>query len=79
MTQASQEAIGTLAETCEPAIHLDTYGVGRRRGDVPEVLFDMALAPRLGMHIRRRRWEPCHGKVGMRGHIVLDDDGAMCV
>lgn len=40
MTKESKEEVGTLAETCEPAIHLDMYVVGSRRGGVPEMLFD---------------------------------------
>ena len=79
MTKESQEEVGTLAETCEPAIHLDTDVVGRRRGGVPEMLFDIAMVPLLGIHIRRIRREPFHFKVGMYGNIVLDDDGSMRV
>jgi hypothetical protein len=79
MAKAPKEEVGTLSETCEPAIHLDTYVVGRRRECVPERLCDMALASLLGIHIRRIRWEPCHCKVGLRGDIVLDDHGSMRV
>ena len=49
MTKEAQEEIGTLAETCEPAIDLDTDVVGRRRGGVSEMLFDMTMAPLPGI------------------------------
>ena len=77
MTKEAKEEVGTLAETCEPAIDLDTDVAGRRRGGVPEMLFDMAMASPLGIHIRCVRWEPFHCKIRMRGHIVPDDGGSM--
>ena len=79
MTEEPQEEVGALAETCAPAIHLDTYVAGRRRDGVSEMLFDIAMAPLLRIQIRRIRWEPFHFKVRMRGDIVLDDDGSMRV
>jgi hypothetical protein len=76
MTKEPREEVGTLAETCEPAVHLDTFVVGSRRGGIPERLCDMAMAPLLGIHIRRLGWEPFHCKVRMLGHIVLEADGS---
>ena len=77
MTKEAQEEVGTLAETCEPAIDLDTDVVGRRRGGVSEMLFDIAMAPLLGIHIRRIGREPFHFKLRMRGHVVPDNSGSM--
>ena len=77
MTKEAQEEVGTLAETCEPAIDLDTDVVGRRRGGVSEMLCDMAMAPLLGIHIRCIRWEPFHCKLRMRGHVVPGNSGSM--
>jgi hypothetical protein len=79
MTKEPTEEVGTVPETCERAIHLDTHLVGRCRGGIPEMLFDIAMAPLLGIQIRRIGWEPFHVNVGMRSNIVLDDDGAMRV
>jgi hypothetical protein len=76
MTKEPQEEVGTLPETCQPAIHLGPYVMGIDRGGIPERLFYMAMAPFLGMQIRGIGWPPFHFNVGMRGHIVLDDDGS---
>ena len=77
MTKEPQEEVGTVAETCEAAIHVDTYIMGVDWGGIPQMLFHMAMAPLFGMQIRGIGGQPCHCKVGMRGHIVLDDDGSM--
>ncbi len=77
MAKEPQEEVGTLAETCEAAIHLSTYVMGVERGGIPEMLFNIAMAPLLGIQIRGIGWQPFHFKVGMRSHIVLDDDGSM--
>jgi hypothetical protein len=52
MTKEPKEEVGALPKPCEPAIHLDTYAVGSCRGGIPELLFDIAMAPLLGIHIR---------------------------
>ena len=77
MTKEPKEEVGTLPETCDPAIHLDTDVVGRCRGGISERVFDMAMAPLRGVHIRRIGRQPFQFKVGMCGHLVLDDDGSM--
>jgi hypothetical protein len=54
-----KQEVGRLWETCEPAIHLDTSVVGSCRGGSVEKLFDMAIAPLFGMHVRpmTHKWE----------------------
>jgi hypothetical protein len=79
MTKEPQEEVGTVTETCKPAIHLGPYVVGMNWGGIPEMLFDIAMAALLGVHIRRIGREPFHFKVGMCGHIVLDDNSSVCV
>jgi hypothetical protein len=77
MAQEPQEEVGTLAEACEAAIHLGTYVLGVDRGGIPKMLFNIPMAPLLGVQVRGIGWQPFHFKVGMRGHIVLDDDSSM--
>jgi hypothetical protein len=79
MTKEPQEEVGTVTETCKPAIHLGPYVVGMNWGGIPEMLFDMAMTALLGVHIRCIGREPCHFKVGMCGHRVLDDHSSVCV
>jgi hypothetical protein len=78
MTKEPQEEVGTVPETCKPAIHLGPSGVGMNWGGIPERLFDLAMAALLGVHIRRIGREPCHCTVGMCGPIVLDDHSSVC-
>jgi hypothetical protein len=77
MAKEPQEEVGTLAEACEAAIHLGTYVLGVHRGGIPKMLFNIAMAPLLGVQVRGIGWQPFHFQVGMRGHIVLDDDSSM--
>ena len=77
MAKEPKEEVGTLPKPREATIHLGTYVMGSDRGGIPKMLFNTAMAPLLGIQIRGIGWQPFHFKVGMRGHIVLDDDGSM--
>jgi hypothetical protein len=77
MAKEPQEEVGTLAEACEAAIYLGTYVLSIDRGGIPKMLFNITMAPLLGVQVRGIRWQPFHFQVGMRDHIVLDDDGSM--
>lgn len=79
MMKVPQEEVGTVTETYKPAIHLGLYVVGIHWGGIPEMLFDMAMAALLGVQIRRIGREPFHFKVGMCGHIILEDHSSVCV
>ena len=83
MAKEAQEEVGTLAEACKTAIHWHPYGVGVRRSRMPEVLFDVPMAPPmaplLGVQIWRVGWQPCHLKLWMCREILLDDHGPMRV
>jgi hypothetical protein len=77
MAKEPQEEVGAVAEACNPAIHLGTYVLGVDRGGIPKTLFHLAMAPLLGVQVRGIGGQPCHFQVGMRGHLVLDNDGSM--
>jgi hypothetical protein len=68
-----------VTETCNPAIHLGPSVMGMDWGGIPEMRCDMAMAARLGIHIRRRGREPFHFKGGMCGHSVLDENSSVGV
>lgn len=77
MTKEPKEEVGTVPKPREATIHLGPNLMGIDRGSLPEMLFNIAMTPLLRIEIRGIGREPCHFKVGMRGYIVLDDDGSM--
>jgi hypothetical protein len=79
MPTEAEDEVGAPPDACEPTIHLNAQVVGRYRGSIPQVLFDMTLAALLGVHIWRIGREPFHFNIRMRGHVVLDDDRSMRV
>ena len=79
MPKEAEDEVRASPDACEATIHLNAQGVGRCRGSIPQVLFDIAMAALLGIQIRHIRWEPFHCKVRMRSHIVLDDGRSMRV
>ena len=79
MAKEPQEEIRTLTETCEAAIHVGTKLAGIRRSRIPEMLFDMAVAPLFGVHIRRIGWEPFQLNLGVCTNRLPDDHGSMRV
>jgi hypothetical protein len=68
-----------LTESCKPAVHLDPDLASVRRRRIPEMLFDMAVAPLFGVHIRRIGWEPFQLNLGVCTNILPDDHGSMRV
>jgi hypothetical protein len=79
MAKEAQEEVRTLTESCKAAIHLHPYVVGVRRSRIPEMLFDVTMAPLLGVQIRRIGWQPFDLKLWMCRDILLDDHGPMRV
>ncbi len=79
MPEESQDEIGTPAEAGQAAIDPGAEIADVSGQSIAQVLFDIAMASLLGIHIWRIGWEPFHVDVRMRGHIVLDDDRSMRV
>ena len=79
MVKEPQEEVGTLTESRKPAIHLHPYVAGVRRSRIPEMLFDVARAPLLGVQSRRIGWQPFYLKLWMCRDILLDEHGPMRV
>ncbi len=51
--------------------------MGMDRGGIVARRVNLSMAPLLGIQSWGRGRAPCHCAVGMRGPIVLDDDGSM--
>jgi hypothetical protein len=79
MAEEPVDEVRTLTASCKTAIHLDTYFAGACRGRIPEMLFDIAMAPLLGVQIRCIRGQPLHCNRRMRSDILRDDQGPMRV
>jgi hypothetical protein len=77
MPKEPEDKIGTLAESRKAAIHLSAKLVNADMSGIAEMLFDIAMAPLLGVQVRGVRREPFHVDLGMRGAILLHDDRAM--
>jgi hypothetical protein len=77
MAKEPQEEGGTVPEACKTAIHLHPSVAGVRRSRIPEMWFDVAMAPLLRVQIRRIGWQPFHLKLWMCRDILLDDHGPM--
>jgi hypothetical protein len=77
MPKEPEDEIGTLAESRKATIHLRTEFVHAGRSGMAKMLFDIAVAALLGVHVRGVRREPFHVDLGMLGEILLHDECAM--
>jgi hypothetical protein len=75
MAKEPQEEVGTLAASRKTAIPLHPYVVGVRRSRMPEMWFDVAMVPLLGVQIRRIGWQPFYLKLWRCRDRLLDDHG----
>ena len=79
MAKKPSDEVGTVTESCKPAVHLDPDLASVRRRRIPEMLCDIAVAPLFGGHIRRLGWEPFQLNLGVCTNILPDDYGSMRV
>jgi hypothetical protein len=79
MPEEAEDEVRSPAEASKATINTCAEVADACRGGIAQVLFDVAMAALLGIHIWRIGREPCHVNVWMRGHIVLDDDRSVCV
>ena len=79
MAKKPQDEVGTLTESCKPAVHWDPDLPGVCRSRMPEMLCDVAMASLFGVHIRRLGWEPFQFNLGVCINILPDDHGSMRV
>ena len=79
MPEEAEEEVRSPAEASKATINTCAEVADACRGGIAQVLFDVAMAALLGIHIWRIGREPFHVNVWMRGHIVLDDDRSVRV
>jgi hypothetical protein len=79
MAKKPPDEVGTLTESCKPAVHLAPDLASVRRSRLPEMVFDVAMASLFGVQIRRLGWEPFPLTLGVCINILPDDHGSMRV
>jgi hypothetical protein len=75
MAKEPQAEVGTWTESCKTASPVHPDVAGSRRSRIPERVCDGAMAPLLGVQIRRRGGPPVPRHGGMCRAILLDDHG----
>jgi hypothetical protein len=77
MAKEPKDEVRPLTESCKTALHLRTDCAAIDRRGIAEMLFDIAMTPLFGVHIRRVRGQPLHHYLRMHRNILLDDHGPM--
>jgi hypothetical protein len=79
MAKEPEDEVRTVTESCKPTIHLGPHLASMHRSGIPQMLFDVAMTPLLGVHIRGIGWQPFHLNVGVCGDILRDEHSPMRV
>src|SRR5918998_324447 len=77
MAKEPQDEVRPVTESCKPPVHLGPHLASVRRSGIPQVLFDVTMAPLLRVQLRGVGWQPFHLNVGVCGEILLDEHSPM--
>jgi hypothetical protein len=79
MSEESEDEVGSPAEASKAAIYTLAQIVDACRDSVAQVLFDVAMAPFLGIQIGGIGRQPVHLDLRMCAKRLLDDSRAMSI
>jgi hypothetical protein len=77
MAKEPEDEVRTVTDSCKPTIHLGPHLASVRRSGIPKMLFDVAMTPLLGIHIRGIGWQPFHLNLRVCSDILLDEHSPM--